>query len=167
MAVVRSPRVRSSTAAEGVGAAAEAAGDTVGIVDGDEQAVDVVHRAHQLLGAGEVAGAEAVEQLAAELARGFGEAVAIRRDFELQVLRRRQRVVADERERERRFREFLLGVRERAVRADVGMVDERGVRLGEERGASAASWAALSNSPRCVARIDAAHAWIARGTRRW
>ena len=35
--VVRSPRVRSSTAAEGVGGAAQAAGDGVGVVDGDEQ----------------------------------------------------------------------------------------------------------------------------------
>ena len=115
------------------------------------------------LGAVELAGAEPVEELAAQLARGFGEAVAVRRDVELQmssgVGSGSSRTSASV---QPRFGELLLRVGERAARTHVGMADERGVGFGEmvARFAGELSSAA-SYSPRCVARIDAAQAWIA------
>ena len=73
-----------------------------------------------------------------------------------------QRMVAHEREREPRFGELLLRVvaAVRRCARRVGRRARRRPRRGD-RALRAPALRRLSNSPRCVERIDAAHAWIA------
>ena len=150
----RDERVREIAAgplddrAQRVGRAAQAAGDRIGVVDGDEQPVHVVHRGEQHLGPLELVGAQAVEDVAAQLARGFGQPVEVRGRLDAEVRRRRERVTAHEGERDARLGVLLLGVVQVPAVAHVEM---RGDGLvGRGRGAqhaSAASSSARSNSP--------------------
>src|SRR4051794_25282064 len=61
--------------AQGVCRPAQAAGQGVGIVDGDEQRVDVVHRPQEFLALCDVAGTQPIKDVAAQLTRRFGESV--------------------------------------------------------------------------------------------
>ena len=130
---VMSPRVRSMTRAQRVGRAPQPTGERIGIVDGDEQPVDVVHDPEQPLGFVVVGLAQGVECLATQLARGFGHPVEVGLHLDAELVGRRHRLIADEREREIRLREFLLGVVQEARVPDVGLPDQRGFGFAEVR----------------------------------
>ena len=77
MAVVTSPRVRSSTARSASVERRRPAGERVGVVDGDEHPVDVVHEREQPLGLRALVAPEAVEHLSPQLARGLRHPVEV------------------------------------------------------------------------------------------
>src|SRR5262249_41169414 len=73
---------RFEDAAGLVGGAAEAAGHGVREVDGDEDGVDVIHGPEDLFAAVVAAAAQPVEEHAAKLAHGLGDAVEVGREFD-------------------------------------------------------------------------------------
>src|SRR5687768_6149938 len=104
--------------AEGVGRTAEPGGEGLGIVDGDEEGIDLVHHREERLGLGHVLPAEAVEYLPTELAGGFGEAVEVGGSLHAEASGVGRRLVGDVGEGEVRFHVLLLGVVEEAGEAD-------------------------------------------------
>ena len=73
-------------AAYGVGGAAEAAGHRVRVVDGDEDGVHLVHGAEPDFAFGNVAGAEGIQEVAAELADSFAHAVEVGGQLDIERL---------------------------------------------------------------------------------
>ena len=74
--------------AQGIGGTAEATGDGVREIHGDEGAVDVVHHAQQELGAGQIVLAQAVQHLPPQFRGSFSHRVEVGRIFHSQVRRR-------------------------------------------------------------------------------
>lgn len=95
---------------QGVGGAAQPARERVGKVDGDEQVVHRVHLAEQALGFRQLAGAQAVEQVAAQLRGRLGKAVQPGRQRHAHVGGAGQRPAVDESSRQDRLGVLLLGV---------------------------------------------------------
>src|SRR5690348_8271421 len=120
-------------AARRVGGAAQVAGDSVGIVERDEQRVDLVHIGQQLLARLELAKPHAVEHIAAQLADGLAQPIQIGRPLDAQIIRRRQRLALDEGAGERRFGIFLLGVGDEAGMEDVLVLAQIGSHLAQQR----------------------------------
>jgi len=96
--------------ANDVGGAAEAAGERVGIIDGDEQAVDVVHRFEQALGFGGMAVTDDVETAAAHFGGGLAEAVEVGGVFDAEGVGVGQGFVGEEGEDDGGFGKFFEGV---------------------------------------------------------
>lgn len=115
--------------AKGVGAAAETAGDGVGEVDGDECAVDLVHRREQGFGAGQIVGAEPIEGVAAQFARRLGQAVEVGGVLDPQLGRPGKRATGDGGEGDRGLGDFLGGVLDVAGPIEVW----EGAQVGGER----------------------------------
>ena len=120
-------------AAGDVGAAAEAAGDGVGEVHGDEEVVDVVHDGQDLFAAIELVLAEEVEDVAAELADGFGHAVEVGGGFDAELVGRRDGLVDDDGVGDAGLGVLLFGVLDEAAIVDVG-AGLQGVAGGGEEG---------------------------------
>src|SRR5579859_1803698 len=78
-------------AARSVGGAAQSAGDGVGIIDGDEQSIDVVHMAQQNLAPVIVALSQLVQDIAAQLSYRFSQAIEIRCPVDGKITRQGKR----------------------------------------------------------------------------
>ena len=96
--------------AEGVDGAAQAAGDRIGEVDGDQDVVDVVHGGEEVLAPVELTGAEAVEQVAAQLAGRLGQAPQPRRRQHVELVGAGEGGADDERRGQAGLDVLLLGV---------------------------------------------------------
>jgi hypothetical protein len=86
--------------------------DGVGIVDGHEHGIHVLHRGEDLLSPPDVPGAQEVEQVPTRLADCIGHTPEVRRILDTAVLRRRQLIARDHGARDARLRVLLLRILE-------------------------------------------------------
>ena len=97
-------------------------------------AVHLVHQREQPLRLLPLVGAQAIEDLPAQLARGLGHAVEVGLDVDPELGGGGQRVVRHERQGQVGLGEFLLGVLEEPAVAHVVVPGEHVLRLGQVRG---------------------------------
>ena len=97
-------------AADGVGGAAQIAGDGVGVVQCDELAVDFIHVGQQFFAAFEPSLAHAVENVAAQLANRLAQPIEVRRPFHAKHIGGRGRLALHQRAGEGGLGVFLLRV---------------------------------------------------------
>lgn len=105
--------------AQRVAGASQAAGNRVGVVEGDQLVVDFVHHAQQGFGVREFACAQQVQHIASALRGGFGDAVEVRADIDAQFVGFGQRVAQHDGVQRLAFHEFLLGVLQEARVVDL------------------------------------------------
>lgn len=146
--------------ADNVGGAAQAAGDGVRVINGDEEVVDFVHRFEKALGFGGVIVADDVETAAAHFGGGFPESVEVGGIFHAERVRVGQWLVGDEGENDAGFGKFFERVLSVSGMIEVGVVGEVGANgfddfagLGE-LGAGLAALVAVSGADGVGAEAD-------------
>src|SRR5579883_1035601 len=109
-------------AARAIGGAAQASGDGVGKIDGDQNGINIVHVAQVDLAGFDVAPAQLVKQVAAQLAHRCSQAVEVGGPANAKLFRAGQRLMLDKGAEGAGLGKFFLCVLYEASKVDILMV---------------------------------------------